>query len=61
MQAIARLSAFVGETFAFWVLLFAVLAFYLPNQFSWIAPYIVPSPLSRPLWPSVTNKSRLPG
>lgn len=42
MQAIARLSAFVGKTFAIWVLLFAVLAFYLPEQFNWIAPYIVP-------------------
>lgn len=42
MQAIARLSAFVGKTFAIWVLLFAVLAFIVPEQFSWIAPYIVP-------------------
>lgn len=42
MQAIARLSAFVGKTFALWVLLFATLAFFYPGQFSWIAPYIVP-------------------
>jgi BASS family bile acid:Na+ symporter len=42
MQAIARLSRFVGNTFAIWVLLFAVLAFFAPAQFTWIVPYIVP-------------------
>ena len=42
MQAIARLSHFVGNTFAIWVLLFAILAFFFPAQFRWIAPYIVP-------------------
>ncbi|MFZ2389599.1 MAG: bile acid:sodium symporter family protein [Polaromonas sp.] len=42
MQAIARLSRFVGNTFALWVLLFAVLAFFAPAQFKWIGPYIVP-------------------
>lgn len=42
MQAIARLSRFVGNTFAIWVLMFAVLAFFAPAQFKWIGPYIVP-------------------
>ena len=42
MQAIARLSQFVGKTFAIWVLLFAVLAFFAPEQFRWIGVYIVP-------------------
>ncbi|NYT82939.1 bile acid:sodium symporter family protein [Alcaligenaceae bacterium] len=42
MQAIARLSSFVGKTFAVWVLLFAILAFFSPDHFRWIAPYIVP-------------------
>lgn len=42
MQALARLSRFVGTTFAIWVLLFAVLAFFAPAQFKWIGPYIVP-------------------
>ncbi len=42
MQAIARLSRFVGNTFAIWVLLFAILAFFAPEQFTWIVPYIVP-------------------
>ena len=42
MQALVRLSQFVGKTFAVWVLLFAVLAFAVPAQFQWIAGYIVP-------------------
>lgn len=42
MQAIARLSRFVGKTFAIWVLLFSVLAFFVPDQFRWIGAYIVP-------------------
>jgi len=42
MQAIARLSRFVGNTFAIWVLLFATFAFFAPAQFKGIGPYIVP-------------------
>lgn len=42
MQALARFSRFVGNTFAIWVLLFAVLAFFFPNAFKGIGPYIVP-------------------
>ncbi len=42
MQAIARLSQFVGKTFALWTLLFAFLAFFFPAQFKWIGPYVVP-------------------
>ncbi len=42
MQTIARLSRFVGNTFAIWVLLFAIFAFYAPAQFRWIGAYIVP-------------------
>lgn len=42
MQALARLSRFVGNTFAVWVLLFATLAFCVPAQFRWIGPYIGP-------------------
>ncbi len=42
MQALARLSRFVGNTFAIWVLLFAALAFYFPDAFRGIGPYIVP-------------------
>ena len=42
MQLLARLSRFVGNTFAIWVLLFAALAFFFPGGFRGIAPYIVP-------------------
>src|SRR5437868_10629969 len=42
MQALARLSRFVGKTFAIWVLLFALLAFFAPAQFRWLGQYIVP-------------------
>lgn len=40
MQALARLSQFVGKTFAFWVLLFAGLAFFTPDTFKFIGPYV---------------------
>ena len=42
MQLLARLSRFIGNTFAIWVLLFSVLAFFFPTGFKWIGPYIVP-------------------
>ncbi len=41
MKSLASLSAFVGKTFALWVILFAVLGFVFPNTFKLIAPYIV--------------------
>ncbi|MET0747677.1 MAG: bile acid:sodium symporter family protein [Rhizobium sp.] len=41
MKALASLSAFVGKTFAVWVILFAVLGFLFPTTFKLIAPYIV--------------------
>ncbi|MDF1632153.1 bile acid:sodium symporter family protein [Mycoplana sp. MJR14] len=41
MKAIASLSAFVGKTFALWVILFAVLGFILPDTFKQLTPYIV--------------------
>ncbi|MGL4668802.1 MAG: bile acid:sodium symporter family protein [Saezia sp.] len=42
MKAIASISQFVGKTFAIWVLVFAIIAFYFPQGFSWIAKFIVP-------------------
>jgi BASS family bile acid:Na+ symporter len=42
VQSLARFSRFVGNTFAIWVLLFAALAFYYPDTFKVIGPYIVP-------------------
>lgn len=40
MQGFIRLSQFVGKTFALWVLLFAGLAFFSPDTFKVIGPYI---------------------
>lgn len=40
MHFIAKVSQFAGKTFALWVLLFAFLAFMLPDAFIWIAPAI---------------------
>ncbi len=41
MRVLERISQFVSSTFAIWVLLFAVLAFFFPGTFVWIGPYIV--------------------
>lgn len=40
MKTLERISRFSGNTFAFWVILFAILAFYFPDIFSGWAPYI---------------------
>lgn len=40
MKILERFSQFAGNTFAVWVLLFAALAFFVPDGFTWIAPYI---------------------
>ncbi|OLU15141.1 MULTISPECIES: bile acid:sodium symporter family protein [unclassified Pseudomonas] len=42
MSALVALSRFVGNTFAIWVLLFAVLAFLLPSAFLPLTAFIVP-------------------
>ncbi|HWD13557.1 bile acid:sodium symporter family protein [Pseudochrobactrum sp. sp1633] len=41
MKTLASFSAFVGKTFAAWVLLFAVLGFVFPETFKQFGPYIV--------------------
>ncbi len=41
MKLLTSLSAFVGKTFALWVILFAVLGFLLPDVFKQVTPYIV--------------------
>ena len=41
MKTLASFSAFVGKTFAVWVLLFAVLGFVFPETFKQFGPYIV--------------------
>ncbi|PVZ38913.1 BASS family bile acid:Na+ symporter [Pseudomonas sp. CC120222-01a] len=42
MRALAALSRFVGNTFALWVLVFAVLAFLMPQWFIALKVAIVP-------------------
>lgn len=42
VETLERIGNFVGKTFAVWVLLFAGLAFFLPDSFKWIAQYITP-------------------
>ncbi|MCY9514546.1 bile acid:sodium symporter family protein [Paenibacillus apiarius] len=42
MERLERVSQFVGKTFAIWVILFACLAFYLPDSFKWLGAYITP-------------------
>lgn len=41
MKTIANVSAFVGKTFALWVILFAVAGFLLPDTFKQLTPWIV--------------------
>ncbi|GLC89667.1 bile acid:sodium symporter family protein [Lysinibacillus piscis] len=40
MSLLIKISQFAGKTFAIWVLLFAALAFFLPDQFTWLSSYI---------------------
>lgn len=40
MRTLERISSFAGNTFAIWVILFAILAYFMPQNFTWIAPHI---------------------
>ncbi|WP_156289758.1 bile acid:sodium symporter family protein [Oceanobacillus salinisoli] len=40
MGTLGKISNFAGNTFAIWVILFAVLSFFFPEAFAWIGPYI---------------------
>lgn len=40
LNALIRFSTFIGNTFAVWVIIFAILAFVVPGGFQWISPYI---------------------
>lgn len=40
MNTIARISHFVGKTFSFWAALCAAVAFFDPELFKWVLPYI---------------------
>lgn len=40
MKTLEKVGSFAGNTFAIWVILFAVLGFFFPSGFTWIAPHI---------------------
>ena len=40
MNLLEKISKVAGNTFAIWVIIFAVLAFFIPGGFTWIAPHI---------------------
>lgn len=40
MQTLAKMSAFFGKTFAFWVIAAAIIAFYFPDALKFLAGYI---------------------
>lgn len=40
MRTLEKISSFAGNTFAIWVILFAILAYFMPQNFTWIAPHI---------------------
>ncbi|WP_141992718.1 bile acid:sodium symporter family protein [Bacillus sp. B4EP4a] len=42
MGVVEKISGFAGKTFTLWVIIFAVIAYILPNKFIWIGAYIVP-------------------
>ncbi|MFF2500731.1 bile acid:sodium symporter family protein [Peribacillus sp. NPDC058075] len=42
MGVVEKISGFAGKTFTLWVIIFAVIAYILPNHFIWIGAYIVP-------------------
>lgn len=40
MEALAKFSRLIGQTFALWAALFAAIAFVAPDTFKWVLPYI---------------------
>jgi BASS family bile acid:Na+ symporter len=40
MNFLGKISKTAGDTFAIWVIVFAILAFFIPSGFTWIAPHI---------------------
>ncbi|MBU8792338.1 bile acid:sodium symporter family protein [Oceanobacillus caeni] len=40
MRTLGKISNFATSTFALWVILFAVLSFFVPQVFAWIAPHV---------------------
>ncbi|MED3687894.1 bile acid:sodium symporter family protein [Peribacillus butanolivorans] len=42
MGLVEKISTFAGKTFTLWVIIFAIIAYIMPNHFIWIGAYIVP-------------------
>lgn len=42
MGLVEKISGFAGKTFTLWVIIFAIIAYIMPNHFIWIGDYIVP-------------------
>ncbi|QNU06606.1 bile acid:sodium symporter family protein [Peribacillus butanolivorans] len=42
MGLVEKISSFAGKTFTLWVIIFAIIAYIMPNHFIWIGDYIVP-------------------
>lgn len=40
MRQLAKVSNFAGNTFAVWIIIFAILSYFVPDGFTWIAPHI---------------------
>ena len=40
MKILGNISDFATKTFALWVIIFALLSFYFPSGFAWIAPHV---------------------
>ncbi|MDY0404965.1 bile acid:sodium symporter family protein [Virgibacillus sp. 179-BFC.A HS] len=40
MKTLEKISGFAGNTFAVWVIVFAILSYFMPGGFAWIAPHV---------------------
>ncbi|WP_094763118.1 bile acid:sodium symporter family protein [Bacillus andreraoultii] len=40
MRQLTKISNFAGNTFAVWIIIFAILSYFIPEGFTWIAPHI---------------------
>ena len=40
MDTLNKISNFIGKTFSLWAALFAGIAFFAPDTFKWVGPYI---------------------
>lgn len=40
MRTLGKVSSFATSTFALWVIIFAILSYFMPEGFAWIAPHV---------------------